>query len=127
MTLALPAPRPTSLARPARPLPDRTAQRRSPSAASPRQLFRAAVTPARRDRRSTDPAARRARARRSGDADPPARRVLRPLGRDGLIGFGEAYLTGAWDADDLGGFLTVLAAEMATLVPAPLQRAARAA
>ena len=24
------------------------------------------------------------------------------IGRDGLIGFGEAYLTGAWDADDLG-------------------------
>ncbi len=23
------------------------------------------------------------------------------LGRGGLIGFGEAYLTGAWDADDL--------------------------
>ena len=44
------------------------------------------------------------------------------LGRDGLIGFGEAYLTGAWDAEDLGGFLTVLAAELPTLVPAPLQR-----
>lgn len=44
------------------------------------------------------------------------------LGRDGLIGFGEAYLTGAWDAPDLGGFLTVLAAELPTLVPAPLQR-----
>jgi hypothetical protein len=39
----------------------------------------------------------------------------------GLIGFGEAYLTGAWDAEDLGGFLTVLAAEMADLVPKPLQ------
>ena len=34
------------------------------------------------------------------------------VGRDGLIGFGEAYLTGAWDAEDLGGFLTVLSAEM---------------
>ena len=43
------------------------------------------------------------------------------IGRDGLIGFGEAYLTGAWDTDDLGGFLTVLAAELPTLVPAPLQ------
>ena len=32
------------------------------------------------------------------------------LGRDQLIGFGEAYLTGAWDADDLAGFLTVPAA-----------------
>ncbi len=44
------------------------------------------------------------------------------LGRDGLIGFGEAYLTRAWDAEDLGGFLTVLAAEMPRLVPAPLQK-----
>ena len=34
------------------------------------------------------------------------------LGRGLLIGFGEAYLAGAWDAEDLGGFLTVLAAEM---------------
>ena len=39
------------------------------------------------------------------------------VGRDGLIGFGEAYLTGAWDADDLAGFLTVPAARIATLVP----------
>jgi cyclopropane-fatty-acyl-phospholipid synthase len=44
------------------------------------------------------------------------------LGRDGLIGFGESYLTGAWDAEDLAGFLTVPAARMATLIPAPLQR-----
>ena len=44
------------------------------------------------------------------------------LGRDQLIGFGEAYLTGAFDAEDLGGFLTVLAAELPTLVPATLQR-----
>ena len=44
------------------------------------------------------------------------------IGRDGLIGFGEAYLTRAWDADDLAGFLTVLAAEIGTLVPEPLQR-----
>ena len=44
------------------------------------------------------------------------------LGRDLLIGFGEAYLTGAWDAPDLGAFLTVLAADMPSLVPAGLQR-----
>ena len=55
-------------------------------------------------------------------------RIQRPdeffarIGRDGLIGFGEAYLTGAWDAEDLGGFLTVLAAELPTLIPAPLQK-----
>jgi cyclopropane-fatty-acyl-phospholipid synthase len=44
------------------------------------------------------------------------------LGRDQLIGFGEAYLTGAWDAEDLAGFLAVLAADLPSLVPAPLQR-----
>ncbi|HWM75257.1 MAG TPA: class I SAM-dependent methyltransferase, partial [Nocardioides sp.] len=44
------------------------------------------------------------------------------LGRDQLIGFGEAYLTGAWDAEDLAGFVAVLAANVPSLVPAPLQR-----
>jgi cyclopropane-fatty-acyl-phospholipid synthase len=44
------------------------------------------------------------------------------VGRHQLIGFGEAYLTGAWDAEDLGGFLAVLAAEMPDLVPRSLQR-----
>jgi cyclopropane-fatty-acyl-phospholipid synthase len=43
------------------------------------------------------------------------------LGRDQLIGFGEAYLTGAWDAEDLAGFLTVLAADLPGLVPPMLQ------
>jgi cyclopropane-fatty-acyl-phospholipid synthase len=44
------------------------------------------------------------------------------LGRGALIGFGEAYLTGAWDSPDLVAFLTVLAAEMPQLVPDRLQR-----
>ena len=44
------------------------------------------------------------------------------LGRDQLIGFGEAYLTGAWDAEDLDGFLAVLAARMQHLIPEPLQK-----
>ena len=58
----------------------------------------------------------------------PVMTVLRPdelfarVGRQGLIGFGEAYLTGAWDAEDLAGFLTVLAAEIQHLVPDALQR-----
>jgi cyclopropane-fatty-acyl-phospholipid synthase len=58
----------------------------------------------------------------------PSMTVHRPeeffarLGRGVLIGFGEAYLTGAWDADDLGGFLQVLAADLPTLVPGSLQR-----
>jgi cyclopropane-fatty-acyl-phospholipid synthase len=44
------------------------------------------------------------------------------IGRHQLIGFGEAYLAGAWDAEDLAGFLTVLAAEVQDLVPQGLQR-----
>ncbi|MGW1724133.1 class I SAM-dependent methyltransferase [Streptomyces sp. NPDC002306] len=44
------------------------------------------------------------------------------IGARGLIGFGESYLAGEWDAPDLVGALTVLAAHAAGLVPAPLQR-----
>lgn len=50
------------------------------------------------------------------------------IGRDKLIGFGEAYMTGAWSEDgepgdgSLGDFLTVLAADVAHLVPPSLQR-----
>jgi cyclopropane-fatty-acyl-phospholipid synthase len=60
----------------------------------------------------------------------PAMTVHRPaelfarIGRDQLIGFGEAYLTGAWDTarpEDLAPFLTVLAAELPSLVPPRLQ------
>ncbi|MBJ6635635.1 class I SAM-dependent methyltransferase [Streptomyces sp. I5] len=44
------------------------------------------------------------------------------IGTRGLIGFGESYMAGEWDAPDLVGALTVLAAHAADLVPAPLQR-----
>jgi cyclopropane-fatty-acyl-phospholipid synthase len=44
------------------------------------------------------------------------------LGSDGLIGFGESYMNGAWDAEDLAGTLTVLCTEIADLVPAWMQR-----
>lgn len=44
------------------------------------------------------------------------------IGTDGLIGFGEAYLTGAWDAPDLAGTLTVLCAHIESLTPAWMQR-----
>ncbi|KRC53264.1 MULTISPECIES: class I SAM-dependent methyltransferase [unclassified Nocardioides] len=50
------------------------------------------------------------------------------IGRDKLIGFGESYMTGAWSEDGqlgdgtLGDFLTVLAADVARLVPPALQR-----
>jgi len=49
------------------------------------------------------------------------------LGRGALIGFGEAYMTGAWEAPDLGAFLTVLAGELPRLVPDRLQRLRRLA
>ncbi|HET7276478.1 MAG TPA: class I SAM-dependent methyltransferase [Dermatophilaceae bacterium] len=43
------------------------------------------------------------------------------VGRAGLIGFGESYMAGDWDADDLGGLLAVFAARIDRLVPRPLQ------
>jgi cyclopropane-fatty-acyl-phospholipid synthase len=47
------------------------------------------------------------------------------IGSQGLIGFGESYMAGEWDAPDPVGVLTVLAAHAAELVPAPLQRLRR--
>ncbi len=52
--------------------------------------------------------------------DPDA--FLRRIGTDGLIGFGESYMAGEWDAADLPAVLGVLAAHVTTLVPVPLQR-----
>ena len=58
----------------------------------------------------------------------PLMRVHRPtalfrrVGADGLIGFGESYLAGDWDADDLAAVLGVFAARLDRLVPRPLQR-----
>ncbi|MFF9839399.1 class I SAM-dependent methyltransferase [Streptomyces sp. NPDC013740] len=46
----------------------------------------------------------------------------RRIGADGLIGFGESYMAGEWDADDLVEVLTVLARHVDDLVPAPLHR-----
>ncbi|MFF8262116.1 class I SAM-dependent methyltransferase [Streptomyces virginiae] len=43
------------------------------------------------------------------------------IASDGLIGFGESYMAGEWDSDDLTGLLTVLAAHVDDLVPAPLR------
>ncbi|MFD4370701.1 class I SAM-dependent methyltransferase [Streptomyces sp. NPDC058486] len=50
----------------------------------------------------------------------------RRIGADGLIGFGESYMAGEWDSDDLVGLLTVLATHVDDLVPAPLRRLRRA-
>ncbi|KQY62616.1 class I SAM-dependent methyltransferase [Nocardioides sp. Root140] len=47
---------------------------------------------------------------------------FRKVGNDGLIGFGEAYMTGAWDSPDLDALLTRMAGEIATLVPDWMQR-----
>ncbi|GGW34923.1 SAM-dependent methyltransferase [Streptomyces xantholiticus] len=52
--------------------------------------------------------------------DPHA--FFRRIGAEGLIGFGESYMAGEWDAPDLVGTLTVLAEHTATLVPEPMQR-----
>jgi cyclopropane-fatty-acyl-phospholipid synthase len=44
------------------------------------------------------------------------------VGRDGLIGFGESYMAGDWDAPDLAAFLTELCRELTALVPGWMQR-----
>ncbi len=41
----------------------------------------------------------------------------RRVGAAGLIGFGESYMAGDWDSDDLAGLLTLLAGRMDRLVP----------
>ncbi|MEU2509025.1 cyclopropane-fatty-acyl-phospholipid synthase family protein [Streptomyces sp. NPDC007863] len=67
-------------------------------------------------------------ASRHGDAAVPTLTLHDPdvfyrrIGADGLIGFGESYMAGEWDADDLVGVLTVLARHVDDLVPAPLHR-----
>ena len=64
----------------------------------------------------------------AADASLPTMRIRRPevlarrLGRSGLIGFGEAYMDGDWDCDDLAGFLTQWAASIGELIPPVLQR-----
>ncbi|KUN84235.1 SAM-dependent methyltransferase [Streptomyces griseoruber] len=47
------------------------------------------------------------------------------VGTGGLVGFGESYMAGEWDAPDLVAVLTVLAGHAADLVAAPLQRLRR--
>ncbi|KRE98783.1 cyclopropane-fatty-acyl-phospholipid synthase [Nocardioides sp. Soil777] len=101
--------------------PLRSGPRTAVSAAVARKLFRAAV------RRLAVTVVEEPTGLTFGQGG-PVMRVHRPdefyarLGRDGLIGFGESYLTGAWDADDVAGFLTVPAARIATLVPGSLQK-----
>ena len=64
----------------------------------------------------------------SGGPDGPVMRInddrafFRRLGADGLIGFGEAYMVGDWDADDPDAVLEPMAARLSQLVPAWMQR-----
>ncbi len=64
----------------------------------------------------------------AGGADAPVLRLNRPdhfvqrVGAGGLIGFGESYMAGDWEADDLAGVLTVMASQLSTLIPPRLQR-----
>jgi cyclopropane-fatty-acyl-phospholipid synthase len=44
------------------------------------------------------------------------------IGESGLVGFGEAYMAGDWEADDLPAVLEVFAARLGTLIPPALQR-----
>ena len=55
------------------------------------------------------------------------REFFRRFGASGLIGFGESYLAGDWDSEDLTALLTVLAEHAAELVPPWLQRLRRLA
>lgn len=64
----------------------------------------------------------------AGTGKDPDLHLIRPddfyqrLAAGGLIGFGESYMAGDWESDDLAGVLTVLAGRMATLIPPLLQR-----
>ena len=74
-----------------------------------------------------EPDDRRLGARRGG----PDLRIVRErefyarLGTGGLIGFGEGWMSRAWDTDDLVGLLTALGRRLTDLVPRPLQKLRR--
>ena len=64
----------------------------------------------------------------TGGPGAPVMTLLKPealyarVGATGLIGFGESYMAGDWEADDLTGVLTIFAERISTLVPPRLQR-----
>src|SRR3954451_22208689 len=66
-----------------------------------------------------------------GDPQGPELRLIRPeafftrLGRQGLIGFGEGWMVGDWDSDDLVGVLRCLTDHVEQLVPRPLRNLRR--
>lgn len=47
--------------------------------------------------------------------------MMRRLATSGLIGFGESYVAGEWEADDLAAVIAVFACAVDKLVPPPLQ------
>ncbi|HEV2633830.1 MAG TPA: cyclopropane-fatty-acyl-phospholipid synthase family protein [Actinocrinis sp.] len=63
-----------------------------------------------------------------GDAASPLMRLRRPqefyrrVGVGGLIGFGEAYQAGDWDAEDLPGVLETFAEQIEAIVPPVFQK-----
>ena len=64
-----------------------------------------------------------------GAADPtlPTMKLHRPeamvrrVGQYGLIGFGESYMAGDWDSEDIGGLLTEFGKRLTELIPPALQ------
>ena len=63
-----------------------------------------------------------------GGPGSPTVRLIRPeacftrLGLSGLIGFGEGWMVGDWDSDDLVGVLRCFSEHIEELVPMPLRR-----
>lgn len=64
----------------------------------------------------------------TGGAGAPVMTIVRPeafearIGDNGLIGLGESFMAGDWEAPDLAGVLEVFAGSVDTLIPAPLQK-----
>ena len=64
----------------------------------------------------------------TGDAGSPVMTMVRPddfdvrIGDNGLIGLGESFMAGDWEASDLAGVLEVFASSVDTLIPVPLQK-----
>ncbi|MFC9353102.1 class I SAM-dependent methyltransferase [Arthrobacter sp. NPDC057013] len=64
----------------------------------------------------------------TGDGAAPVMTMVRPedfavrIGDNGLIGLGESFMAGDWEASDLAGVLEVFASSVDTLIPLPLQK-----
>lgn len=64
----------------------------------------------------------------AGDTGSPVMTMIRPdhfdarIGSNGLIGLGESFMAGDWEAPDLAGVLEVFASSVDTLIPRPLQK-----